>query len=228
MSSSCGFVSSEISSITNSKTENQTNPANTHEAASSVQKSATKRGQNRFNKAKSESMYVRAHHQSLIGPGPSANSEEDLNSVNARTDIFKKSKSTKSAARSKKHRDSGILTDLFHLNGSVSSLRNKLTSATHSLRKSLSTFNLRGLSIKKSRKLKVADSAGNSKDAESDLDTDMNNMRLNNGEFVNSEDNFNSPSEDDDNYEGDDGEYGAGKQGADVIKVWEFCFFKKI
>jgi len=51
----------------------------------------------------------------------------------------------------------------------------------------------------------------------------MNNMRLNNGEYVNSEDNFNSPSEDDDNYEDDyGGEYDAGKQGADVIKVWEF------
>jgi len=165
-------------------------------------------------------MYVRSHpnNQNLINQGPSANSEEDLNSQ-ACSQVINKSKSTKTQNihKSKKNRDSGILTDLFHLNGSVSSLKSKLTSATHSLRKSLSTFNLRSLSIKKSRKKAKLDEP-----VESDLEPDDN-------EFRNSEDNLNSPSEDDeDNYDDSalmerDKLFCAKITDTDVIKVNELC-----
>ena len=58
------------------------------------------------------------------------------------------SKSKKKKNNNSHKRDSGILVDLFNGNGSVSNLRAKITSATSSIRHSLSTFNLRSLSLK--------------------------------------------------------------------------------
>lgn len=128
----------------------------------------TKRAQNRFNKAKSESMYVR----------------EPISLRNSSPDTSKNLKK-----KSKKQRDSGILVDLFNINGSVNNLKTKFNNATSSLRNSISTFNLKNLSLKKRPKKSLAmkNKAASSSNAESDLDID--------NEYEHSEDNYNSRSD---------------------------------
>lgn len=150
---SCGFVSSEVSSISNSK------PDTTLNYSGSVK--LTKRAQNRFNKVKSESMYVR---------------EPVMRSSSPETKKLQKTK------KSKKQRDSGILVDLFNINGSVSNLKTKFNNATSSLRNSISTFNLKSLSLKKRSKKSKSKYSSN---AESDIDN----------EYENSDDNYNSNSD---------------------------------
>ena len=85
-----------------------------------------KRAQNRLDKTKSESMYVQKSRSVVVD-------EQQQQQVKKGKKLRKKSR----------QRDSGILVDLFHLNGSVNNLRAKLSSATTSLRNSLSVFNLK-------------------------------------------------------------------------------------
>lgn len=123
-------------------------------------------------------------------------SPKSTTNTSYQTDGIKKKKSQN------QQRDSGILVDLFNINGSVSNLRAKFSNATTSIRQSFSTFNLRSLSRKEKTDKRAKRAAAEERLNQQKLSTNnVNGQRvsdLEGNEYENTDDNYNSDSEDDD------------------------------
>lgn len=123
-------------------------------------------------------------------------SPKSANASSNQTSGVKKKKSRN------QQRDSGILVDLLNINGSVSNLRAKFSNATTSIRQSFSTFNLRSLSRKEKTDKRAKRAAAEERLKQQKQIAGNVNGRvvsdLEDNEYENTDDNYNSHSEDDD------------------------------